>query len=468
MHFSIPDTQEITDGSGSTYTSFNIHINGVFHCTARFSLLHSFHEQLKKEFGATALPPFPPKKLFPIAGPKLDERRLMLERYIQIVSQEAAIANSDVFNSFLLTAQQETQKEQPENVSLDVYLMNGHKISVNIISTDQTEDVLETVASQIDLPDDFVYYFGLYLVRKEDDSETSIVRKLQDFESPSISLKSANLKGVHRIVLRKCFWDSSFDDELLANKVAMNLLYVQAVSDIDRQWVLATKDQKEHLKSLQQKGSKREFLRLARTLKHYGYIQFHPCTADYPQANSRVVIAAGNKELNFRILVKPDAFKEAVFKITRIRCWRITTTVADDSDNPDSSLLELSFEYLIAKDTLQWITVQSEQAILMSMCLQGMVEELIMKKQGRKIKKPSDRVRRGKKNFTRENSIPSGLVQSPSSEKDDRPHLPVTQKHVNKTVSKLQDLKLLKGKGTQNGDSVTNSAFEDAIGDDDL
>ncbi|XP_053381866.1 sorting nexin-17-like [Mercenaria mercenaria] len=210
------------------------------------------------------------------------------------------------------------------------------------------------------------------------------------------------------------------------------------------------------------------FLRLARTLKHYGYIQFHPCTADYPQANSRVVIAAGNKELNFRILVKPDAFKEAVFKITRIRCWRITTTVADDSDNPDSSLLELSFEYLIAKDTLQWITVQSEQAILMSMCLQGMVEELIMKKQGRKIKKPSDRVRRGKKNFTRENSIPSGLVQSPSSEKDDRPHLPVTQKHVNKTVSKLQDLKLLKGKGTQNGDSVTNSAFEDAIGDDDL
>ncbi|KAL4218167.1 Sorting nexin-17 [Mactra antiquata] len=463
MHFSIPDTQELTDPSGSTFTSFNIHINGVFHCSARFSLLYSFHEQLRKEFGAANLPPFPPKKLFPIAGQKLEERRLMLERYIQIVSQEVAIASSDVFNSFLLSAQQDTQKEKPENVSLDVYLMNGHKISVNIISTDQTEDVLESVASQIDLPDDFVYYFGLYLVKKEGEGLNSIVRKLQDFESPYISLKSAQKNGVHRIVLRKSYWDSSFDDELLANKVAMNLLYVQAVSDIDREWVLATKDQKEHLKSLQQKGSKREYLRLARTLKHYGSIQFHHCVADYPQPNTPVLISAGNKELTFRIRVKPDAIKEGVFKITRIRCWRITTTVPENGEKPDSMLLELSFEYLIAKDTLQWITVQSEQAILMSMCLQGMVEELIMKKQGKKIKRPVDRVRRVKKNFNRENSIASGLGQSSSSEKEEKSvH---SHKSSNKTVSKLTDLGFAKGKGSE---SVSNTAFENAIGDDDL
>lgn len=35
---------------------------------------------------------------------------------------------------------------------------------------------------------------------------------------------------------------------------------MKAVSDLDRQWTLATNDQKEHLKSLQQKGSKREVL----------------------------------------------------------------------------------------------------------------------------------------------------------------------------------------------------------------
>ena len=42
-----------------------------------------------------------------------------------------------------MSVRQETQKEVPENVSLDVYLMNGHKISISIVSTDQTEDILE-------------------------------------------------------------------------------------------------------------------------------------------------------------------------------------------------------------------------------------------------------------------------------------------------------------------------------------
>ncbi|VDI64927.1 sorting nexin-17 [Mytilus galloprovincialis] len=173
MHFSIPDTSALKDDGGTSYTSFNVHINGVFHCSVRYSLLNAFNEELKKEFGATVLPPFPPKKLFGMTPEKLEERRLMLERYVQIVSQEPRIANSDIFNGFLLKAQQETQKETSEAVTLDVFLMNGYKITVKIMSTDQTEDVLETVASQLELPEEFTYYFTLYLVRKEEDGDNS-------------------------------------------------------------------------------------------------------------------------------------------------------------------------------------------------------------------------------------------------------------------------------------------------------
>ena len=46
-------------------------------------------------------------------------------------------------NDNLILILQESQREEAEAVSLDVYLMNGHKISVNILSTDQTDDVLE-------------------------------------------------------------------------------------------------------------------------------------------------------------------------------------------------------------------------------------------------------------------------------------------------------------------------------------
>jgi len=41
--------------------------------------------------------------------------------------------------------------------------------------------------------------------------------------------------------------------------------------------------------------------------------------------------------------------------------------------------LELSFEYLIASNELRWITIASDQAIFMSVCLQAMIDELLQK-----------------------------------------------------------------------------------------
>ncbi|XP_076082465.1 sorting nexin-17-like [Mytilus galloprovincialis] len=452
MHFSIPDTSALKDDGGTSYTSFNVHINGVFHCSVRYSLLNAFNEELKKEFGATVLPPFPPKKLFGMTPEKLEERRLMLERYVQIVSQEPRIANSDIFNGFLLKAQQETQKETSEAVTLDVFLMNGYKITVKIMSTDQTEDVLETVASQLELPEEFTYYFTLYLVRKEEDGDNSIVRKLQEFESPYISLKYANKIGSHRIVLRKGFWDLSYEDDLLENKVAMNLLYVQAVNDIERSWTLGTKEQLKHLATLQQRGSKREYLRLVRTFKYYGYIQFKPCITDYPQDNSRVLICTGGREMNFRIQMAANSVKEGSFKITRIKCWRITSSVPKfverNGESTKPPQMELAFEYLMSRDCLQWISIKTDQAILMSMCLQSMVDELISQKQGRKIKRPQDRSKGTAKKvqLKRDNSYGMGLAQSalPSPEEEAKGN----------------------GKNDKKG-VVTNDAFS-TIGDDDL
>lgn len=47
--------------------------------------------------------------------------------------------------------------------------------------------------------------------------------------------------------------------------------------------------------------------------------------------------------------------------------------------------MELAFEYLMAREKLQWITITSDQAILISVCLQSIVDELMLKKTGVKI-----------------------------------------------------------------------------------
>ena len=46
-----------------------------------------------------------------------------------------------------------------------------------------------------------------------------------------------------------------------------------------------------------------QYVQLARTLKFYGYLVFKPCYTDYPHSDCPVLVAAGNKELNFRVQV---------------------------------------------------------------------------------------------------------------------------------------------------------------------
>lgn len=59
-------------------------------------------------------------------------------------------------------------------------------------------------------------------------------------------------------MLRKSYWDSAYDDDVMENRVGLNLLYAQTVSDIEHGWILVTKEQHRQLKSLQEKVSKKE------------------------------------------------------------------------------------------------------------------------------------------------------------------------------------------------------------------
>ena len=65
---------------------YEIHINGVRHCSLRYRQLHTLHEKLKREFHP--LPSFPPKKLMALSLAQLEERRLNLEKYLQLLSQD--------------------------------------------------------------------------------------------------------------------------------------------------------------------------------------------------------------------------------------------------------------------------------------------------------------------------------------------------------------------------------------------
>uniref|UniRef100_A0A8C4EQJ5 Sorting nexin-17 n=1 Tax=Dicentrarchus labrax TaxID=13489 RepID=A0A8C4EQJ5_DICLA len=444
-------------GNGSR--AYNIHVNGVLHCRVRYSQLLGLHEQIKKEYGSNVVPAFPPKKIFTLTPAEVEQRREQLEKYMQAVRQDPLLGASEMFNSFLRKAQQETQQIPTEDVALDICLSNGQKVTVNILTSDQTEDVLDAVATKLDLPDDLVGYFSLFLIREGVDGGLTFVRKLQEFELPYVSITSLRSSEFH-ILLRKSYWDMAYDGDVMDNRVGLNLLYAQTVSDIERSWILVNKDQHRQLKSLQEKGSKKEFIHLGQTLKYYGYIKFDPCITDFPEKGCQVIVSAGNNELNFHVKLPNEQMKEGSFKVTRMRCWRVTSSVSGVSVK-----LELAFEYLMSKDRLQWVTITSQQAIMMSICLQSMVDELMVKKSGGSIKK----MLRKRHNGSIHRPDSQQAVKSPPLLDSPDPN----REQIVKLSTKLSSVSLRGISASNSANDISgndfhgNYAFE-GIGDDDL
>ncbi|CAG9759938.1 unnamed protein product [Ceutorhynchus assimilis] len=395
MHFSIPDTQELKEANGSTFIGYNIHINGAFHCTLRYKQMHNLNEQLKKEFANDYLPPFPPKKLLPLTSGQLEERRILLEKYIQTVGQDSKFVSSELLCGFFLSAQQESSRKRETYVNLKIYTFNYYpvktRIRITTSSFDSTEKVLIKTLKQINLPIEYNQYFSLYLIKIENSSDIVVVRKLFDFESPYLTQQV--LRSPTKIVIRKSYWDTIYDNEIMKDPVALNLLYKQILSEIERGSIHTTPPIKVQLEKLKLRLAKKEYILFAQKQKDYGFMQFAQCYSDFPKPQTKVSVAIGDKELRIRLLDQ-FLYAEDAFKVTRMRCWRITTTnnkspihLENGHSTQVPSNLELSFEYLKSKDKLEWITINSDQAILMSVCLRSLVEELLMKKNG--FKKPN-------------------------------------------------------------------------------
>ncbi|RMZ97406.1 sorting nexin-17-like [Brachionus plicatilis] len=409
MHFSIPDTEDCSNESG-TYTLFKVSINGAHHCSVRYSQLHNLNEQLKNEFGEL-IPDFPPKKLFSLNSKGVEERRNQLEKYLQIISQNQIVMNSDCLVDFFTNAQQEMFPENEFDVDLVVYLMNYQKVVVNIKSHDQTENVLEKIMDELGLEKNNVYYFGIYLVKKDEVDSIKIVRKIQDFESPYISLQNANKSEKHRLIIRKSYFELSFEAELYFDKVAIDLLYYQAVDELEKGQIIPDNESIRSLEQLKNRDLKLEFIKLIASQKFYGFMHFRSCIVNYPEANIKANLKIGKRSIIILYDTK-NTEEEIVLKITRIKCWKVSGMNTYESGNQVATQLELSIEYLSAKNKLTIINIQTDQAILISTSVQTMVDEILLKKDGKKIKRPSDRQRAKATQFLTRNK---SLVKSGSA-----------------------------------------------------
>uniref|UniRef100_U3BUI9 Sorting nexin-31 n=1 Tax=Callithrix jacchus TaxID=9483 RepID=U3BUI9_CALJA len=380
MHFCIPVSQQRLDALGSRYVLYSVYLDGFLFCRVRYSQLHGWNEQLRRVFGSS-LPPFPPKYYLAMTTAMADERRDQLEQYLQNVTMDPNVLRSDVFIEFLKLVQLNTFDITTKKASLDIFLPNERSIPVEILTSDTAERILEVVSHKIGLCRELLDYFGLFLIRFGKEGKLSVVKKLADFELPYVHLASSEVENC-KVGLRKWYMDPSLDSMLMDCKAAVDLLYMQAIQDIAKEWAKPTQAQRQNLEALQKEDNQTKFLELAQEVRHYGYLQLDPCTCDYPEPGSGAVLSVGNNEISCRISLPDGQTQDTIFQMSGVKCWQVTFLgTLLDVDGPQRTLnqnLELRFQY--SEDShWQWFVVYTKQAFLLSSCLKKMISENTVK-----------------------------------------------------------------------------------------
>ncbi|KAF8385374.1 snx-17 [Pristionchus pacificus] len=431
IHIVVPSTTTLVErNDGITkFTAFNIHINGWLHASIRYSLLHKFSETVRLKFdsrfgGRFTLPEFPPKKLSlsRLDGAALDERRMKIAKYFQTLLKTAEIVRSTIVERTFLEFQLEWYRPASSTVPLDILLGDGSMMPVRCSVLVNTRDVMKAISEALQSDFDLLcQYFGLFLVRErhEDGRGSSddmmgksfipAVRLLRNFESPYVSLQLANQRSVSRGVqyklqLRRMVWEVSAHERLIECPSIKQLLFKQACAEFSAGLFSASSaEAAEQLYSLKgqshtvdrviwtdyrpvithhivyvscaRSGVKpivtTPFLRLCTQQSSYGYEDLGLADCELPQRPGKrveVSMRVGRRQI---LLVCTKTGEEWIFRTTRVRIWRIHQPVSV----VDPLLFQI--EYLVAKDQFEWITLHTDQAILLSLLLQSIGADIL-------------------------------------------------------------------------------------------
>ena len=373
MFFSVPHVRDITEEDGTGYSVYDVHLNGAVHSAVRYSQVYKLNEQIQRRFDGSKLSDFPTKKLFSLSSHEKDERRMMLELYLQSIGQQPEIAKSNLFIDFLIQSQKEFNKLiDSDSVKLTVYMADGKSLSVDIGAADYTPEVLRYVAASIGIDAKYHAFFGLHLMKQEENRKC-IVRKLQDMECPFLAMKS--LDDSYSIEIRKSYWSRKFDDDLMKQNVTLHMLYIECIRNLEDRWIKPSSDTLRNLKQLKTAGLKEQFVKLVKSEEMYGFVQLGKGSVDYPDDDKQeeVTVFGGSEKL--RLFYKDG--KTISLPVRRIKCW----TLFRDKKQV------LSIHFLVMKDVLRWVNVStsSSNVILVSMVLQSILDELIMITKGQQL-----------------------------------------------------------------------------------
>ncbi|XP_068094496.1 sorting nexin-31 [Hyperolius riggenbachi] len=363
MHVSIPVTEELLDTLGGRYVLYSVYLEGFLLFKVRYKDLHFWDEQMQRIFGSS-LPIFPPKYLLAMTKSMAEKRRTKLEIYLQEIVSDLVVSSSDIFIEFFKKHQMETFKIPTIRMILKVYLPGGQQVQVDSLSSDTAERVLESALYKVGLSRELTEYFSLFITHRDDSGVFTVVKRIAHFEIPFLTVWK--IKDDHfQIDIRKWYMDPSTDAMLIGCKAAIDVLYCQAVEELEMNWSEPTEEQRQKLQHCIKTEDKIKFLELMHQVEHYGYLKLSPCTKKQGKTSSTVTVYVGGNELHCSS--ETESLHLPIYAITR---WHVNM----QNENLCKLPSEFKLEYKQGQD-VAWITLWTEQAFLLSSCLKKIISE---------------------------------------------------------------------------------------------
>uniref|UniRef100_A0A914XT91 PX domain-containing protein n=1 Tax=Panagrolaimus superbus TaxID=310955 RepID=A0A914XT91_9BILA len=386
----IPTYQTLIDRNDpyTKFTVFDIHVNGAFHASVRYSNLCTLHEKLIENFGfRLSGPEFPPKKIWKTLDAKaLNERREGLAKYFQGLITIPDVSRHHLIERAFLEYQVSSFAPTLQTISIQIYLPDGHPIKVDCYSDDSSNVVLKKFCRNMKVEEKNTDFFGLFLAKDREEKSNGMissvlfdyvcVRWLKNFESPFISLALANKeiddeKKQYKILVRRIVWDSSVEEQLHEDPGALKLLYLQALNDIHHNFIDISAKTKEELARLSEQNDFKKFMQICHKHPSYGFEVLESVISDYPAENTKSCFKVGRRMIVLQY-VHDGRLTQALLRSTRIRTWKISHTDAIAK----KSQMTFQIEYVLGSG-VDIMTFQTNQAVLISLFLQSIADEIL-------------------------------------------------------------------------------------------
>eukprot|EP00035_Acanthoeca_spectabilis_P012731 m.231614 g.231614 ORF g.231614 m.231614 type:complete len:2473 (-) comp15697_c0_seq1:13-7431(-) len=386
---SVPRTMHITlleaRDEASKHHFYQMQINGAFHSLVRYSVLEKLHRELVKRYGKEHFLKFPPKhtfKLGKLSSKQARERLQMLQDWLQHVAAQREVTHYEIFRNFLFNVRkEETKKWEMKTVDIEVCLVDGTVHTVRARNTASIDNVLEACMELVGVNRDLTYHFALYLIESD---TMRIVRRLQEFETPG---DSRTTPPGTRLMIRTAHLTREVVDSLLADPLALGLLYAEVASNVDRGWITPD-DSAEDLARFRAEGDKLNYVSTASGLGSFCRQSFGSAVCSYPTEGSACTVMLDEVDL---VLVD-EAGVDFKFEVSRLRDCR--TTGGGEIEEGDNSTA-FTFEYGFGSNRdgagpgdVRTVSLKGTQVVHLAMRLEQWNQETIRAERKIPIKKP--------------------------------------------------------------------------------